>query len=455
MARKLDLAMARHLLGRAGFTPSFAEIQGARKQRASDVVDELIAGKHTSAKLAAPSWTAEAPLLIKMRAQRKKASMMTEQEKKKAKRAIKQEAGGRAVELKAWWFEEMFSTSSPLTERMTLFWHNHFTSGLRKVKSPVLMYNQNAMLRRHALGSFRDLLAGVARDPAMILYLDNVSNRRKKPNENFARELLELFTLGEGHYTEADIKEAARAFTGWTLDRKTGDFRFARRQHDYGQKTFMGKKGELDGQDILDELLRNPQTSRFITAKLWRELVVEPAPARELERIARAFRESDYQISELVRQILTSRYFLDPALIGNKIKSPVELLVGTVRLFHVELKATLPVIAASRRLGQDILEPPNVKGWEGGERWITTDTLLARQQLITRLFRDPGNMPTFARGGFEAILGAKAGADKKKRAEMMRQVVLPLDPVFGVDDLTDEPFELARQLVLDPVYQLA
>ena len=208
MAKKMGFEAARHLFSRAGFGADYAAIEAAAKRPAEEVVDALLTGaKGGKTTLAPPSFVGEAPARIEMRAKRREIMAETdpdkqEQIKAQMKREVVQTAIVRALELKGWWIQEMVATPAPLQEKMLLFWHNHFTSSLTKVKSPVLIYNQHMMLRKHALGSFREMLAGVARDPAMILYLDNVSNRRRKPNENFARELLELFTLGEGHYTE-------------------------------------------------------------------------------------------------------------------------------------------------------------------------------------------------------------------------------------------------------------
>jgi uncharacterized protein (DUF1800 family) len=200
---------------------------------------------------------------------------LTEDEKK----ALQKERNEHAQELRGWWLEEMRITPSPLTEKMTLFWHNHFVSGLDKVGVPQLMYQQNVLLRKQAVGNFGQLLHAIARDPAMMRYLDTVNNRKGQPNENFAREVMELFTLGEGHYSEQDIREAARAFTGWSLDK---DFQFVYRPnlHDNGDKTIFGQQGNFDGDDVLDMLLRKPQTARFVTLKLWKYLVSPPGPSR-------------------------------------------------------------------------------------------------------------------------------------------------------------------------------
>jgi uncharacterized protein (DUF1800 family) len=255
------------------------------------------------------------------------------------------------------------------------------------------MYRQNVTLRAHALGNFGAFLHAIAKDPAMVVYLDSAQNRRGAPNENFAREVMELFTLGEGHYTEADVKEAARAFTGWSLDRETGTFVFRARLHDDGLKTVLGRTGRLDGDAVLDILLTRPETAEFIVAKLWREFVSpDPDPA-EVARIARRFRDSGYEIKVALGALLTSDAFYLPANRGVLVKSPVELVVGTVRQLELAPESALPFAVAAAGMGQNLFSPPNVKGWPGGPAWINTTTLLARKQFLDRLTRSEASAP--------------------------------------------------------------
>lgn len=225
---------------------------------------------------------------------------------------------------------------------MTLFWHNHFATSQKKVRYPQLMYRQNVLFRRHGLGNFATMLREVARDPAMIVFLDSATNRKGQPNENFARELMELFTLGEGHYSERDVKEAARAFTGWSIEPETGEFRFQRFQHDGGVKTVLSNTGNLNGDDVLDILLAHPRTAEFITEKLWREFVSPEPEADEVKRLARAFRQSGYDISALMRELMTLNAFYASENRAALIKSPVELMVGTMKLFDIEFKNPRP-----------------------------------------------------------------------------------------------------------------
>ena len=440
---------ARNLLARTAFGGSHDEIQAIVSMDYEDAVRHLLEEGRRKPQSLEPEWINQSVL----RGRKRKELSETE------RKALRKELRRRALDLKGWWFKEMVRTDSPVTEQMTLFWHNHFTSSLKKVKFPSLMYRQNLLLRKHALGNFRHMLHAIARDPAMIMYLDNVSNVKGKPNENFARELLELFTLGEGNYTEMDIKEAARAFTGWSIDRRSGQFRFARRRHDYGAKLFMGRSGNFDGGDIIDIVLEQPATAIYITEKLWRHFIARAPDPSEVQRLADIFRTADYEIKPLLQALLTSTYFRDPAQYGALIKSPVELLIGTLRLFQVPVGRGYGLTMASRRLGQDLMDPPNVKGWEGGTSWITTDTLLARQQILNRFLRGK-EMQSVPKNKSGRMADGKTMATKYldefgqglSRPEITG-VLLALPPVEPVESEGDRR-EMITGLILDPVYQL-
>jgi uncharacterized protein (DUF1800 family) len=306
----------------------------------------------------------------------------------------------------------MIATPTPLTERMTLFWHNHFATSQQKVRSSQLMYRQNALLRREALGNFARLLHAMARDPAMLVWLDNAGSRRQAPNENFAREVMELFTLGEGHYTEQDVKEAARAFTGMSIDRDSGDFRWRPAFHDAGEKTVLGKTGRFDGDDVLGILLARPETAEFVTAKLWREFVSPVPDPVEVRRLAARWREAGYEIKPLVRALLLSTAFWAEDNRRSLIKSPVDLVVGTMRTYQMRPIDLRPAVVACAALGQNVFSPPNVKGWPGGEAWIDASTLLGRKQWLERTFRGGDNL--------EAM---RAMDDYAERAELARATV--------------------------------
>jgi uncharacterized protein (DUF1800 family) len=334
------------------------------------------------------------------------------------RKAFQQRQVREGLELRAWWVQEMLATPSPLTERMTLFWHNHFVSAQQKVRIARLMYRQNVTLREYAVGNFGAFLHAIAKDPAMIVYLDSVQNRKGAPNENFAREVMELFTLGEGHYTEQDVKEAARALTGWSLERETGEFVFRPRLHDDGTKVVLGKSGPFDGDAVLDILLARPETAEFITTKLWREFVSPDPDKAEVARIARRLRESNYDIKVALRELLTGEAFYAPENRGVLVKSPIELVVGTLRQLDINPGTTLPFAVAAAGMGQNLMSPPNVKGWPGGETWINTTTLLARKQYLDRVTR-AGELDTLA---MVAASIRESNDEKARQQRFLRQM---------------------------------
>jgi hypothetical protein len=298
----------------------------------------------------------------------------------------KRRKNGRA--LTSWWFGEMVATNSPITERLVLFWHNHFTSSLRKVKWPQLLYRQNELFWQQALGNFTTLLRTIVTDPAMLMYLDGRANRVCKPNENFARELLELFTLGEGQgYTEKDIREAARAFTGWRVRPRDGFAKFILRRHDDGIKNFLNREDTIKELEIIAILLQRSRVAEHITEKLWRAFVSYEENKPVVRQLAQTFRQSGYQIRPLLKGLLLSKEFRDPVNRGTLIKSLVDLIVSVVRLMGIRMENLKCLMRFSKRLGQDLFDPPNVKGWPGGTIWITSPTLPARQQLLRRLSR--------------------------------------------------------------------
>ncbi len=296
------------------------------------------------------------------------------------------------------WLEKMQDNNNQLREKMTYFWHTHFAC---KSANAVFNQLQNNTLRTHALGNFKDLLMAVAKDPAMLQFLNNQQNRKESPNENFARELMELFTLGQtpgqtpgrGNYTENDVKSAARAFTGWGIEKGEAKFKFRERQHDSGEKTFMNQKGNFSGEDILNIILKKPETAFFITKKIYIFFVNDTpnnAPngsdEKILKQLADGFYKSDYDISKLLRDIFSAKWFYDEKNIGTKIKSPIELLVGLKRTFEVDFVDENANLFVQKILGQMLLNPPNVAGWAGGRAFIDSSSLLFRLQLTQVLF---------------------------------------------------------------------
>ncbi|MBL8862459.1 MAG: DUF1800 domain-containing protein [Planctomycetes bacterium] len=277
-----------------------------------------------------------------------------------------------------WWLERMIRGEDPLRDHMTIFWHGHFATSIKEVGNSQEMIEQVRFLRANALESFRTLAHGIGKTPAMLEYLDNAENVKAHPNENWARELLELFSLGDGNYTEKDIKEAARAFTGWT-DRESR-FVFDRLVHDFGQKSFLGVTGQLDGDQCVDVVLEQPACARFIAGKLLHYFEgQEPDPER-VEDYARFLREQDYAVGALLRRLFLDDAFYRDEILGARVQGPVEFLVGTCRRLGFEVPGQV-LLNGADMLGQRLFWPPSVKGWEGGMSWITTATLMNRSNV--------------------------------------------------------------------------
>jgi len=305
--------------------------------------------------------------------------------------------------IQRWWLARMIESPRPAQEKMTLFWHGHFATSYRAIENSFQMYTQNLMFRAHALGNFGELLFAIIRDPAMIRYLNNDRNRKEAPNENLARELMELFSLGEGHYEESDIKEGARALTGYTVE--GNDFVFDERRHDGGNKKILGVSGTLDGDGFVKAILARRACSEFISWKLYRFFVRAPMEddphAKVAQSVARALAttmvSSRYDVKPVLRRLFLSEHFYDPINRGAQIKSPSELIVGAVRSMNTPVRDLGILNDALSLMGQQLFFPPNVAGWEGGRTWINTSTLYIRQNVLNFLIT--GKKPQ----GFDAL----------------------------------------------------
>ncbi|MGI4862272.1 MAG: DUF1800 domain-containing protein [Janthinobacterium lividum] len=480
---------ARFLLTRTGFAPDRQELANEIGLTRARAVDRLLAAGRATALTPLPDW-ALAPLPLPQ------AGQHATPEERRAEQRLRSQ---RYIQARAWWAGEMARTPSPLTERMTLFWHNHFVSGQDKVPWPQVMLAQNVLLRRDALGNFGTMLHDVARDPAMLRYLDGASNRKGHPNENFAREVMELFTLGEGHYTQRDVVESARAYTGWSVDPQQR-FVWKPALHDTGVKTVLGQTGAFDGDQMLDVLLARPETAAFVAAKLWREFISDTPDAVQVARMADVFRASHYDIRTVLRAIFLSDAFWAQEGQATLARSPANFVIGTVRAFDVRYDTPQLLADTMRGLGEDLFEPPNVKGWPGGQTWINSSTLLARERFVEQLFRSSGTgRPVVSTGTMGSMgpmaqrspAGAAPGApgggaggvtdgprpagtgglhfdpavwlaaygasptavpDATTRRRMVR-AVLPARPIEPIeDDETGSAF--LQSLLADPVYQL-
>lgn len=303
--------------------------------------------------------------------------MQNELTKQQQGRLRRQQSREDIKNLNLSWLDEMINSEAQLLEKMSFFWHGHFAC---RVINSYFQQELLHIIRTNALGNFGDLLKQVSKSPSMLQFLNNQQNRKSHPNENFAREVMELFTMGRGNYTENDIKEAARAFTGWGFNLQ-GEFVFRKQQHDNSSKTFLGKTGNFEGDDILDMLLEQPQTAKYITSKLYRFLVNETPDEARVTALAKRFYESNYEIKPLLEDIFTSDWFYQPKNIGNKIKSPIELLAGIRRFLPLELDNDNVQLLFQKVLGQILFYPPNVAGWPGGKNWIDSSTLMVRLQI--------------------------------------------------------------------------
>ena len=289
-------------------------------------------------------------------------------------------------ELRRWWYLRMAYTKRPLQEKMTLFWHGILTSGLKKVGQNELMIAQNTLFKQGAMGSYRTLLENVGRDPAMLVWLDSRSNRKEAPNENYARELMELFTLSPGNYTEEDVREAARAFTGWGLTRE--GFVFNDHFHDYGNKLFLGKMGNFDGDDVVRIILEQPQAARYITTRLWEFFAYEDPEPEVIDRLSAVFVSNDYVIRDVMQALLTSPEFYSQRAYRTQLKSPIELVVQTSRALNIDSNGKGLAELASH-MGHILFDPPDVSGWPGGAAWVNSSSILQRVNLANRISRLP------------------------------------------------------------------
>ncbi|ANH82939.1 hypothetical protein A8C56_19840 [Niabella ginsenosidivorans] len=386
-----------HLLWRAGFGPAVEQLQELAKYTPQEYYQALV---KASAKKPEYINIASDELLALYEnyldpAQRSK---LTTDDKKILNR--KQQQGVKDLNL--YWLKEMVGSAAQLREKMAFFWHGHFAC-----RNGNLFYNQLFLhtLRENALGNFRALLKEVSKSAAMLYFLNNQQNKKGHPNENFAREVMELFTLGRGHYTETDIKEGARAFTGWTANAR-GEFNFIKKQHDEGIKTFLDKKGNFDGDQVLDIIADNPQTARFITEKIYKFFVNENVDKAIVQDLSDSFYK-DYDIGKLMGRIFTADWFYDEKNIGIRIKSPIELLVGIQRMVPMRLDNDNALMNLQRILGQQLLYPPNVAGWPGGRSWIDSSTLMMRLR-IPQLFNDKDLLNVKPKQDDDVMMGRKA-----------------------------------------------
>ncbi|NID10899.1 DUF1800 domain-containing protein [Fibrivirga algicola] len=436
-----------HLYWRAGFGATPAVVQRESSRSIKKVVRDLL---HPDTSFA-PLTVMESTQLVDRKGLRGMARTgMIDRDM--LKQRLKENAE-HIRDLNVLWVGQMAAGQDMLREKMALFWHGHFAC---RVLNPVAMQQYLNTIRQHALGTFSDLVMAVSKEPAMLQFLNNQQNKKNAPNENFAREVMELFTLGRtdgttANYTEADVKDAARAFTGWGFN-ADGAFLFRPNQHDNGPKTIFGQSGAFTGDDVIRLLLERKQTARFVTGKIYRFLVDEQATdATAMARIntlADRFYSKGYNISDLLETIFTADWFYEPAVVGNRIKSPVELLAGMQHALGIRFDQQQSVIFIQRTLGQVLLYPPNVAGWPGGRNWIDSSSLLFRMKLPDLLLQ-AGQVTTRPKedGDVNTELLSKRGKGSLQATADWQAFEAAFAPV-STDKLPDE---LAHFLLQQPL----
>jgi uncharacterized protein (DUF1800 family) len=411
---------AAHLLNRAGFGANPEEITKWHSWGREKAVEKLLTASDAAEFLPPPDWAD--PEKIRAEAREKMAAIReqrlasrdlspaeADRKRREVQRKFQQMDRRRGLDLQQWWLDRMQHTAAPLREKMTLFWHDHFATSVQKVRQPYLLLKQNQTFREHALGNFRELTQDLARDAAMMLYLDLPSSKKGKPNENFAREVMELFTLGPGGYSEQDIREAARAFTGYEVNRLTGAVSHRKRQWDEGEKTFLGKTGRYDGEGIIEVIFEQKQPAEFLARKLWEFFAYENPPENAVKAMGETLRRANYEIVPLLREIFLSQEFYAPHCVANQIKSPVCYYVQLQKQLQIHHSSPLYSLSVQTQLGQILFAPPNVAGWDWGKAWINTNTLLARYRIAGDLSLGGGN------AGGKAVVGMKKIQGMKKR----------------------------------------
>lgn len=367
MAVVSEQTQLQHLGWRAGFGENLPVIHSWMKKRRKAVVRKILLG---------PEDTTPDPVKVidetDLPDYKKQRNMGAEE-----RRMVQRMNADGIKDLNVMWMYSMINSDHPLREKMALFWHGHFACRTQNV-----LHNQQLLqvIRQHGLGNFGTLLTEVSKTPAMLAFLNNQQNRKQHPNENFAREVMELFTMGRGNYTEKDVKEAARAFTGWGFD-EVGQFQFRKNQHDDNEKTLLGNTGNFDGDDVIKILLEQKQTAKFITGKIYRYFVNDDVDEDKVNRLADRFHQSNYDLRTLMQEIFLSDWFYDPRNIGNRIKSPVELLVGLRKSIPMQFEQEEAMLVFQRVMGQVLFYPPNVAGWPGGRSWIDSSSLMFRMRV--------------------------------------------------------------------------
>jgi uncharacterized protein (DUF1800 family) len=414
-----------HLLWRAAFGPMVENVKELDKITQKELyllLQKKSAKKPDALNVATSSFDG----LVKGVQDLGKAQQLTQDQKKQMRKQSVEDIRN----LNLTWLSEMINSEAQLREKMSLFWHGHFACRVINIYFQQQLLN---VIRENALGNFGDLLREVSKTPAMLSFLNNQQNRKQHPNENFARELMELFTTGRGNYTESDVKEGARSFTGWGFNLK-GEFVNRPFQHDNGSKIFLGKTGNFNGDDIIDIILEQKATARFITHKIYKFFVNDEVDKDKAEWLAARFHQSNYNLGQLMNDIFLSDWFYEEKNIGTRIKSPVELLAGIRRLLPMELERPEMQLLFQRVLGQVLFYPPNVAGWPGGKNWIDSSALMFRMRL-PQILTNADEFLIKPKNDDDVMMGNE-GVDKRAKANKLN-VTVDWNSVVKVLNTTD------------------
>lgn len=420
-----DGRLAAHLLNRAGFGAPKALAARLADMPPAAAVDHLVYYEDTHFSFPKPEFVVPYGVTREVYVKAKK--LEPEEAQKKRNEVRKAELAALGM-LTAWWYERMYTSPRPLEEKLTLFWQGHFATSAQKVRTSEGIYRHNEMLRANASGNLKTLTTEVGKSPIMLRYLDNDRSTKAHPNENWARELMELFTMGVGTYSEDDIKASARAFTGWTHAR--GEFAYRERVHDDGEKTFLGRTGAFEGSDIIDIIFEQEVTARFFATKLWTYFAYEDPEPEIIEALAATLRKHNYDLKPALRQMFLSEAFYNERAVGTQIKSPTQLLVKLAHDLHLDPVPFGLMARSGTALGQNLFNPPNVKGWDGGYAWANANAMMQRYNLPSQLAAAPveprpsemARQPFTMEGMMDGSMQMLMQPEKKRFADMRNDV---------------------------------
>ncbi len=439
-AAQWNEATAAHLLNRAGFGGSPADIENLHQMGLEKAVQSLLNYERHPDDTPPPDWAQNFDENA-IAQQQQLLNTTTDPDARRVLQTLQNGLENRQIsDLRYWWMRRMALGPRPFQEKLTLFWHGHFATSFEKVRSPYLLWVQNETLRQNAGGNFLSLLIAVAEDPAMLEYLDGERSNKNKPNENFAREVMELFTLGEGNYTEHDIQELAKAFTGWGLAKNRLHYEYHLGNHDTGPKTVFGQTGNYTGEEALQLITQQPACAPFLVSKLWRYFVQDQPSDTVVKALADFFVAHNLDIRALMGRIFRSQEFYAPEVVGSQIKSPVQWLISASHQLEAPLPTEPMTLVMLLQLGQELFQPPNVKGWDGGVAWVTTNSLLDRFNFAAALVEGQ-------RVPLPALIGQMKGfASSIENSGLLQMGPAPVQELFAPADFaTVDSFLAALQ----------